>query len=68
MFCKHFTTFFKRKDERQAYFITSTDIDTHRDNKLNALFVNLAFFTSLLSNDVRSLLLVEWKSAEHYNS
>lgn len=68
MFCKHFTTFFKRKDERQAYFITSTDADTHGDNKLDALFVNVVFPTSLLSNVVQSLLLVEWKSAEYYNS
>lgn len=68
MFCKHFTTFFKRKDERQAYFITSTDTYTHTDNKLNAVFVNLVFSTSLPSNDVQSLLLVVWKSAKFCNS
>ena len=28
MFCKHFTTFL-REDERQAYFIRSTDTHTH---------------------------------------
>lgn len=44
MFCKHFTTFLQGKDEKQAYFITSTDTCLHIYN--NALFVNLVFFTS----------------------
>ena len=29
MFCKHFTTVLKRKDEKQAYFTTSIDTHTH---------------------------------------
>lgn len=69
MFCKHFTTFFKREDERQAYFIRSTDTHTHThlDKKLNALFVNLVVFSSLLSNDVKSFSLVSWTSVKFYN-
>lgn len=33
MFCKHFTTFLHRKDEKQAYFITSKDTCSHLYNK-----------------------------------
>lgn len=45
MFCKHFTTFLQRKDEKQAYFITSTT-HAHTYTTNNALIVNLGLFTS----------------------
>lgn len=61
MFCKHFTTFLKEKMKGRPISSeaqTHTHTHTHLDKKLNALFVNLVFFTSLLSNDVKGFLLV----------
>lgn len=59
MFCKHFATFLKEKMKgRPISSQAQTHTHTRLDKKLNALFVNLVFFTSLLSNDVKSFLLV----------
>lgn len=66
MFCKHFTTFLQEKDEKQAYFITSTDTCLHIYNK-QCFICKFSVFYISLSNDVQSLLLFAWKSAEFYN-